>query len=138
MRRYLVLCGLAGVLLTGCGGNDAPARPGIKVSAASSLNAAFTAYGEGFPPAEVRLQFAASDELAAQIRGGAHPDVYAAANDALPAQLAAEGLVDRPVPFATNRLVVAVVPDSPLRSVDDLARSGVAVAVGQAGVPIGD
>ena len=39
----------------------------------------------------MRLSFAGSDELAAQIQQGAQPDVYAAANTKLPDQLHAEG-----------------------------------------------
>ena len=45
---------------------------------------AFTAYGAAFEGAEVRFSFAGSDELAAQIRQGVKPDVFAAANTELP------------------------------------------------------
>ena len=53
-------------------------------------------------------QFAGSDELAAQIRQGVKPDVYAAANTTLPDELHADGLVEKPVAFASNTLVLAV------------------------------
>ncbi len=56
----------------------------------------------------VRLSFAGSDELAAQIRQGVKPDVYAAANTKLPDELNKEGLLSEPVEFATNELVIAV------------------------------
>ena len=42
-------------------------------------------------------RFAGSDELAAQIRKGVKPDVFAAANTKLPDQLFDEGLVEKPV-----------------------------------------
>ena len=56
----------------------------------------------------MQLSFAGSDELAAQIRAGAKPDVFAAANTKLPDELFAEGLVERPRVFAANKLVLAV------------------------------
>src|SRR4029453_1125172 len=60
------------------------------------------------PNANVRLSFAGSDELAAQIRQGVKPDVFAAANTKLPDALFAEGRVDKPGSVATNELVLAV------------------------------
>src|SRR5438093_3676492 len=106
MRRTaaVIVCGAA--LAGGCGGSGD--RPTLLVAAASSLRPALTAYGAGFAPALVRASFAGSDRLGAQIRAGARPDVLAAANTQLPATLHAAGLVGRPVPFARNRLVLAV------------------------------
>jgi molybdate transport system substrate-binding protein len=137
--RIIVLCALAA--LAGCGGSEggdagAP-RPRLVVSAASSLSDALTGCSRSFPGAAVRLSFGGSDELAAQIRQGVKPDVFAAANTALPDALAAEGLLDRPRTFATNELVVAVRTGSELRALADLARAGVKVAVGSATVPVG-
>jgi molybdate transport system substrate-binding protein len=85
----------------------------------------------------VRLSFAGSDELAAQIRQGVKPDVYAAANTRLPDELNEEGLLSKPVDFATNELVIAVPKDSEIKSVDDVARDGVKLAIGSESVPIG-
>jgi molybdate transport system substrate-binding protein len=90
-----------------------------------------------FSGATVRLSFAGSDELAAQIRQGVRPDVYAAANSTLPGQLAQEGLLGTPVEFATNELVLAVPRDSDIESLDDLAGQGVKIAIGSESVPIG-
>ena len=56
----------------------------------------------------MKLSFGGSDELAAQIRQGVKPDVFAAANTKLPDELNGEGLVEKPVVFATNELVIAV------------------------------
>ena len=137
MRLRAVLA-LALVLPAACGDGDGASKPRLTVSAAASLKAAFTAYGKDFTPSAARFSFAGSDELAAQIRQGARPDVYAAADTQLPRRLFAEGRVGRPVAFARNRLVLAVPAGSGIASVDDLARPGVKLAMGAEGVPIGD
>ncbi len=133
------------VALAGCGGDGANSagdggqeRPRLVVSAAASLKTAFTAYGRDFPDADVRLSFAGSDELAAQIRQGVEPDVFAAANTRLPEELFAEGLVERPTVFAGNRLVLAVpAGEDAIRKLEDLERDGIDLAVGAEGVPVG-
>jgi molybdate transport system substrate-binding protein len=127
MPRWI--CALLAILVVGCGSDDE--RSPVVVSAASSLRTALTGY------ADARYSFAGSDELAAQIRQGVAPDVFAAANTALPEALHAEGLVEEPVAFASNRLVLAVPAGSPVRSLDDLAQPGVKLAIGSASVPIG-
>jgi molybdate transport system substrate-binding protein len=110
----------------------------LRVSAATSLKKAFEDYGSTFDAADVSFSFAGSDELAAQIRKGARPDVFAAANTELPAQLYSEDLVEKPVPFATNRLVIAVpAKGSSVFSIDDLDNEGVTIAAGSATVPVG-
>jgi molybdate transport system substrate-binding protein len=130
--RALVL--VAVFALAGCGSS----KDDLLVSAATSLKAAFTGYGEQFDGANVQLSFAGSDELAAQIRSGAKPDVFAAANTKLPDQLYKEGRVEKPQVFATNRLVLAVpAKDTKVSSIDDLSSPGVKIAIGSATVPIG-
>jgi molybdate transport system substrate-binding protein len=126
----LLACTLA---LAGCGGGDDT----LTVSAAASLKRALTDYGGRFEAARARFSFAGSDELAAQIRRGARPDVFASANTALPDELHAEGLVERPVTFAGNRLVLAVPAGSRIGSLRDLERSGTALAIGSESVPVG-
>jgi molybdate transport system substrate-binding protein len=128
----LVLIAIGG----GCGGDDS-SSPRLVVSAASSMSEALSACSPDFSAADVRVSFAGSDELAAQIRQGVKPDVYAAANTKLPNELNKEGLLSRPVKFATNELVIAVPKDSEIKSVDDLARDGVKLAIGSESVPIG-
>jgi molybdate transport system substrate-binding protein len=142
MRTRVALLIAALLLVAGCGDPVAPTNSGrsgeLLVSAASSLKGAFTAYGETFTDADVKFSFAGSDELAAQIRSGARPDVFAAANTQIPQQLFAKGLVERPRAFATNRLVLAVPKKgSKVRSLADLARPGVTIAVGSDSVPVG-
>jgi molybdate transport system substrate-binding protein len=127
---------LVAVALAGCGDSE-NGEPRLVVSAASSMTEALTACSPEFEGAEVRLSFAGSDELAAQIRQGVRPDVYAAANSTLPGQLAQEGLLGTPTEFATNELVLAVPRDSRIGSLDDLAQSDAKIAIGSESVPIG-
>jgi molybdate transport system substrate-binding protein len=139
MPRFLCTL-LLTVLVAGCGGSGDAAgdgRPPLVVSAASSLKTAFTAYGEQVADAQPRFSFAGSDELAAQIQQGVKPDLFASANTKLPGALYAKGLVEKPVPFAANRLVLALPKDSPVESLEDLAKPGVKLAIGSASVPIG-
>jgi molybdate transport system substrate-binding protein len=141
-RRAAAAAAAAAVLLAlalgACGEKSEPAAPVITVSAASSLKTAIDAYGRGFGGGTVRTQYAGSDELAAQIERGIRPDVYAAANTDLPRALHARGLVEAPRVFATNELVLAVPGDRPgVRSLADLARPGVTLAIGAASVPVG-
>ena len=125
------------VALAGCGSSDDD-RGELLVSAATSLKSAFTSYGEQFADADAQFSFAGSDELAAQIRSGAKPDVLAAANTKLPDELFKQGLVERPQVFAANRLVLAVpADDAQVAELADLEKNGVTIAIGSAGVPIG-
>jgi molybdate transport system substrate-binding protein len=131
---------LAAVLVAACGGASSPTstKPPLVVSAATSLKRAFTAYGAAFAPAHVQLSFAGSDELAAQIRQGISPDLFASANTKLPDALHADGLVGTPVVFAANRLVLAVpAKDATVHALADLAKPGTTIAIGSPSVPIG-
>ena len=130
----------------GCGGDDdsgggsgsGPTR--LVVSAASSMTKALEECAPRFGEqenADVRLSFAGSDELAAQIQQGAPVDVYAAANTKLPDQLHADGKLDQPVEFATNEFVLAVPKGSDIGSVHDLTKEGTKIAIGSESVPIG-
>jgi molybdate transport system substrate-binding protein len=137
-RATLLLPVLVALALPGCGSSSTTDGEDLLVSAATSLKAAFTSYGEGFEGAQVQLSFAGSDELAAQIRSGAKPDLFAAANRKLPDELHAEGLVSEPVVFAVNELVLAVpADDAKVGSLDDLAKPGVTIAIGSKEVPVG-
>jgi len=123
------LAAAAILVLAGCGGGEDQ----LVVAAASSLTKPLTACSDG----NVKLSFGGSDELAAQIRQGVKPDVYAAANTNLPDQLARAGLIERPVVFATNELVIAVPDESDVAAIDDLAKPGVKLAIGAETVPVG-
>lgn len=135
-RGLALLCaGLASVSLLACGGGGG--KPSLNVSAAASLREALTEYGKGFTQASTRFSFAGSDALAAQIEQGIRPDVFASANTKLPAALYAKGLVERPLLFAANRLVLAAPAGSKIASLADLERPGVSIALGTATVPVG-
>ena len=126
-------------IAAGCGSDDAGSDRGeVLVSAATSLKSAFTTYGEQLADSEAQFSFAGSDELAAQIRSGAKPDVFASANTKLPDELFAAGLVERPQAFASNRLVLAVPAEATkVRALEDLAEDDVTLVVGAESVPIG-
>jgi molybdate transport system substrate-binding protein len=145
MRRSLLplpaVVALAAAALAGCAGHDASGSGDgatLRISAAASLKQAFSSYGEAFTAARARFSFAGSDQLAAQIRAGGRPDVFAAANSTLPDALHAEGLVEKPVAFARNRLVLAVPAEhAKVQGLEDLTRAGVTLAVGAPAVPVG-
>jgi molybdate transport system substrate-binding protein len=152
VRRLLVLLlALAAIaaVVAGCGdddddgggGSDSAENARLVVSAAASMTEALEACAPEFGEQEgvdVRLSFAGSDELAAQIRQGVKPDVYAAANTRLPDELYDEGLVEKPVEFATNEFVLAVPAGSDIGSIEDLTEGGVKLVIGSESVPIGE
>src|SRR3954454_11172476 len=123
VRRFaLVLIGVA-LVVAGCGGGDDGGGK-LTVSAASSLKTAFTKYQP-----DAGYSFAGSDQLAAQIKGGARRDVFASANTTLPDELYKAGLVEKPVVFAGNRLVLAVPASAgKVKSLADLEKPRVAIA----------
>ena len=120
------------------GGSEEPTR--LVVSAAASMTEALEACAPRFEDAEnadVKLSFAGSDELAAQIRQDAKADAYAAANTRLPDELHADGLLGRPLEFATNELVLAVPDGSEIDSPVDLTEPDTKLVIGSESVPIG-
>jgi molybdate transport system substrate-binding protein len=147
MRRRVLAVLAAVTVATGvsaCGSDSSSSASGsgtasagpVVVSAAASLQDAFTTFGQTWQPAP-RFSFAGSDQLAAQIEQGVEPDVFASANTKLPDQLYAKGLVQKPRVFAGNRLVLAVPGNGKVKSLADAAKPGVTIAVGSASVPIG-
>ncbi len=86
-----------------------------------------------------RYSFAGSDQLAIQIQQGAPADVFAAASPKQPELLFRNGIVRKPVVFATNKLIVLVPRGNPahIRTAYDLRREGVKIVIGDRTVPIG-
>ncbi len=129
MKRLLAVL-VAALALPGSASGGTP----ITVFAAASLTQALPR----IDPAP-RYSFAGSDQLAIQIQQGAPADAFAAASPKQPELLFRNGLVRRPVVFATNKLIVLVPRSNPahIQSVYDLRRAGVKIVIGDATVPIG-
>jgi molybdate transport system substrate-binding protein len=107
---------------------------GITVYAAASLTDVFPQIDSG-----PRYSFAGSNTLAAQITQGAPADIFASANTSLPDQLFAKGLVQKPVVFTRNRLVLVVPTSNPagIHSVYDLKKPGIKLVIAASSVPVG-
>lgn len=90
--------------------------------------------------AHEQYSFSGSNALAAQIEQGAPADVFASANTSIPQQLYDQGLVEKPVVFTRNALILIVPKSNPaqIHSVFDLRRNGVKLVVAATGVPVGD
>lgn len=112
------------------------------VFAAASLREVFqslaSSFEKGHPDVLVRLAFAGSQELRFQIEQGARVDVFASADEKHMNALRRASLVQTPVVFAHNALVVIVPAHNPsnLAMFADLPRA-VRLVVGAPEVPIG-
>ena len=131
------LVAVLALALVAPGATAAPqARPSARLTvlAASSLTTVFPQID-----ATPRYSFAGSDTLAAQLELGAPADVLAAANSSIPDRLYARDVVEKPIAFATNRLVLVVPAGNPahIASVFDLRRAGIKLVIGSSTVPIG-
>jgi molybdate transport system substrate-binding protein len=147
MRRLgsLVPAVIAALVLAACGGGDEQSQ--AEASTAGTADAPITVFAassltEVFPKIDPapRYSFAGSDELAAQIREGAPADVYAAASAKYTQELFDEGLVEEPVTFAGNELVLIVPKDNPaqIETLEDLTKAGTKLVIAAEGVPVGD
>jgi molybdate transport system substrate-binding protein len=135
-RTLAALIGAAAVGVPGAG-QAAVLSPTLSLSvlASSSLESAFPRID-----AAPEYSFADSDLLANSIRAGARGDVYASAGAQQAAALARAGKISKPVAFATTRLVLIVPRSNPghVRSVLDLSRKGVSLALGDPVVSFGN
>jgi molybdate transport system substrate-binding protein len=129
VKRALVVALLALVVPASVSGGTP-----ITVLAAASLTDVFPRIAPG-----PRYSFAGSDQLALQIRQGAPADVYAAASPKYTQLLYRDGFVQKPVVFATNKLIVLVPRSNPahITTVYDLRREGLKLVIGDRTVPIG-
>jgi len=129
MKRLLAVA-FAALALPSAASGGAP----ITVFAAASLTEVLPRIDQA-----PRYSFAGSDQLALQLRQGAPADVFAAASPKYTQLLYRDGLVLKPVVFATNKLIVLVPRSNPagIHSVYDLRRSGVKIVIGDRSVPIG-
>jgi molybdate transport system substrate-binding protein len=109
----------------------------LRVFAAGSLKPAFDELAAA-APGSLQFDYANARDLKQRIVAGEPADVFASASPEHPALLRTAGLADAPVPFATNRLVVAVPAQSTASDVDALAAPGTRVVIEVAGIPLGD
>jgi molybdate transport system substrate-binding protein len=123
--------------------DDAAKRP-ILVFAAASLTESFSALGREFEAADrgaaVKLNFAGSSALVAQIQSGAPADVIATADTANMAKLEqADRLAAPPATFARNTLEIVVERGNPknVRVLSDLARPDLVLILAADTVPAG-
>jgi molybdate transport system substrate-binding protein len=155
MRRFtLAVAGLAAVAVAGCGssgsGSSASSTSSsssstgtITVFAAASLMGTFTQLGKQFEAAHkgdtVKFSFGPSSGLSTQITSGAPADVFASAAPANMDTVVKAGDASNPQDFAKNTMEVAVPPNNPakVKSVNDLAKKSVKVALCQPQVPCG-
>jgi molybdate transport system substrate-binding protein len=114
----------------------------LVVFAASSLTNVFIEMAESFeqanPGVEVEMVFAASSTLRLQLEQGAKADVFASANERQ-LQLAQEaGLLESaPLAFASTGLTIAARVGGPVTSFEDIASTGVRLALAGEEVPAG-
>jgi molybdate transport system substrate-binding protein len=155
MRRFtLAVAGLAVVALAGCSSSSSSSTPSVSSSssastgtitvfAAASLTGTFTQLGKQFETAHpgdtVKFSFGPSSGLATEITSGAPADVFASAATANMEQVVSAGDASSPQNFAKNIMEVAVPPNNPakVKSVNDLAKKSVKVAMCQPQVPCG-
>jgi molybdate transport system substrate-binding protein len=130
MRFRVVI--LSAAALLGVAGTAQAADP--TVYAAASLT-------ETFPKIDprARFSFGGSNTLAFQIRQGAPGDVFASAAPSFTQELFRDGLVERPVFLAFNRLALIVPRSNPagIDSVYDVNRDGIKLVVANSRVPVG-
>lgn len=131
MTRSLSVAVVLAAILTAAAPSAASA---MTVYAAASLRDVFPRI-DGTPT----FNFGGSNTLQLQIERGAPADVFASASPAEAQALYKKGLCTRPITFATNALTIIVPAGNPakIRSVYDLRRGGLRVAIGTRGVPVG-
>jgi molybdate transport system substrate-binding protein len=117
----------------------------INVFAASSLASTFevlvTEFHKVYPTVEVKLNTGGSSTLLTQIKNGAPADVFAVADSStMDAAVKADLIHGQPMVFARNTLVIVVAKGNPkkVKTLKDLSRKDLIVALGAPGVPIGE
>jgi molybdate transport system substrate-binding protein len=126
MRIFFAGALAAAVAAAACGGGrGAPARPTVRIAAASDLNAAMgdaIARFSAGRPIDVSVSYGSSGAFYAQILNGAPFDLFFSADAEYPRQLTARGLARPGADFvyAIGRLVVWVTRESPI----DVERGG--------------
>ena len=132
-----VLLAASLLLAVGCSSGGGDDRT-LTVFAAASLSGAFPAIAEDFEQEHsgvtVRLSFAGSQSLVAQVQQGAPADVLATADEASMEQV--EGAAGARV-FARNRLAIVVPKGRPVPILADLGQPSLKLVLGGPTVPVG-
>lgn len=150
--RFVAVVVAASGVLVGCGSSSSSGSPSVSSAASASTTTgdsggqptvlAAASLTKVFPQIDpnAKYTFGGSDALETDIEQGAPADVFAAASPKQPAALLAKGLVDKPVEFATNKLVLIVPKNNPahITSVNDITKPGVKLVICGAAVPCGD
>lgn len=134
----IILCGAAG-----CGGGGGGAAAAVvTVFAAASLGDAFGEVARAFelrnPGVAVKLNFAGSQRLRAQLEFGAAADVFASADTVQMGLAQDAGLIaGTGQPFASASMAVIVNADSGIDGIEGLAAPGVKLVLAHESVPAG-
>jgi molybdate transport system substrate-binding protein len=129
-RRLVLATAVIGAMLA------VPASAGaLNVYAATSLTKVMPEIKR-----DASYSFGGSNTLQLQIERGAPADLFLAADPKEAHALYQEGRCERPVTFATNKLVLVVRKGDPknIKSVYGLRRGGLNLSVGNPSVPVGD
>jgi molybdate transport system substrate-binding protein len=154
-RFWPVLVAVAVSALAACGSSSSSSSTSAPAATTSSSTSTSSSSGGSVPTVlaaasltnvfpqidpSAKYTFGGSGALETDIEQGAPADVFAAASPKQPSALLAKGLVDKPVKFATNTLVLIVPKSNPARitSVGDITKPGVKLAICNATVPCGD
>jgi molybdate transport system substrate-binding protein len=138
------IVGAAVLVAGGCAPEPDPAVRTLVVLAASSLKEPLDEvvrdFESRYPELRVRVSYAGSQDLAAQVLAGAPADLFLCAGREHLERLREAGALGKEEPraFASNRLAVLFRADSrPLENLEALAGPGLRLALGAENVPIG-
>ncbi len=130
------------VILSACAVNVGASGNELNVFAASSLTDALNeiaaVYEANTPGTRIKLNYASSSILAAQVLEGARADVFASANVEQMEYLMENDMILGEINyFASNRMTAIVPAENPakIESIADLAKPGVALVLALPGVP---
>lgn len=135
MRRVALLLALLAALIAATAATSSTTAGKPVVLAAASLTEVLPRIAP-----DATYSFGSSNSLAEQVRRGAPADVYLSASPLYTQALYREGLVRKPVAFATNSLVIIVPRSNPakIKTIYDLAkRPKLKLVVAGPKVPIG-
>jgi molybdate transport system substrate-binding protein len=134
MKRLVALAFVFALVAAGSAGAEQTGGSPLRIYAAASLTEVFQTFDRA-----QQYNFGGSNALATQIRQGAPADLFASASPDFTQALFRQNLVERPLTFTANRLVLAVPKSNPagIRSVYDLRRKNVKLVIGTSAVPVG-